>query len=169
MTRPTQDDRRHASATGPASPDPAPCHCASRRDALRTVGTLGVVALGATGLAACGGQPQDAARSVAAAASAAASSVGARIQEAEVPVGGGKVFDTLKVVVTQPTKGDFKAFSAVCPHQGCTVGGVTDGKIICPCHGSQFDMTTGDVLSGPATSGLPAKSITVGSDGITLT
>ena len=38
-----------------------------------------------------------------------------------MPVGGGKIFAAEKVVVTQPTEGDFKAFSAVCTHQGCVV------------------------------------------------
>ena len=37
---------------------------------------------------------------------------------ADIPVGGGMVFTAAKVVVTQPTKGDFKAFSAVCTHVG---------------------------------------------------
>ncbi|MEO6789376.1 MAG: Rieske (2Fe-2S) protein [Ornithinibacter sp.] len=159
----------HDPQPGPTSTGPGECHCTSRREAMRAAGTLGVLAVGATSLAACGGGAQDAVGSAASAASSAASSVAAQIQAAEVPVGGGTVFDSLKVVVTQPTKGDFKAFSAVCPHQGCTVGSVADGKITCPCHGSQFDIATGDVITGPATSGLPAKKLTVGADGITLT
>ncbi|MGW2641449.1 Rieske (2Fe-2S) protein [Streptomyces sp. NPDC001348] len=79
----------------------------------------------------------------------------------DIPVGGGKVFTDRKIVVTQPTKGEFKAFSAICTHQGCTVNQVVDGKIDCPCHGSQFEITDGSVVRGPATTPLPAKSITV--------
>jgi len=45
----------------------------------------------------------------------------------DVPEGGGTVFADQKVVVTQPGKGDFKAFSAVCPHQGCLVDSVKPG------------------------------------------
>ena len=38
---------------------------------------------------------------------------------ADVPVGSGLIVD--KVVVTQPTAGVFKGFSATCTHAGCTV------------------------------------------------
>ena len=103
------------------------------------------------------------------AASGAASAASDAIAAADIPVGGGKVFDKLKVVVTQPTAGDFKAFSAVCTHQGCTVNGVSNGVITCPCHGSTFDVATGAVVQGPATQALPTKSVTVGADGIKVT
>src|SRR5205823_13269055 len=56
----------------------------------------------------------------------------------DIPVGGGKIIDAEKVVVTQPSKGTFKCFSAVCTHAGCTVSGVSNGIISCPCHGSRF-------------------------------
>jgi nitrite reductase/ring-hydroxylating ferredoxin subunit len=79
----------------------------------------------------------------------------------DIPVGGGKVFKDQKVVVTQPTAGQFKAFSAVCTHQGCTVGTVTNGTINCPCHGSKFKVGDGSVAHGPAQQPLPSQSITV--------
>ncbi|MGW1271929.1 Rieske (2Fe-2S) protein [Streptomyces sp. NPDC002491] len=79
----------------------------------------------------------------------------------DIPVGGGKIFADEKVVVTQPTKDDFKAFSAICTHQGCTVGTVADGLIQCPCHGSEFRVADGSVARGPATKPLPAEQITV--------
>jgi len=80
---------------------------------------------------------------------------------AKVPEGGGEVLPRAKVVVTQPRKGDFKCFSAVCTHAGCLVGGVQGGAIICPCHGSRFSVKDGSVLSGPATRPLPEYKITV--------
>ena len=79
----------------------------------------------------------------------------------EIPVGGGKIFKDQKIVVTQPKKDEFKAFSAICTHQGCTVGTVANGTIDCPCHGSKFSVKDGSVVNGPAPSPLPPVAITV--------
>ncbi|MFF7534598.1 Rieske (2Fe-2S) protein [Streptomyces bobili] len=87
---------------------------------------------------------------------------------ADIPVGGGKIFKDEKVVVTQPAQGDFKAFSAVCTHQGCIVATVADGTINCACHKSSFGIADGAVAGGPATEPLPAQKITVKGDAITL-
>ena len=86
----------------------------------------------------------------------------------EVPVGGGKVFTSAKVVVTQPSAGEYKAFSAVCTHAQCIVDEVADGTIDCPCHGSKFSAKDGSVITGPASSPLPSQKISVSSGKITL-
>ncbi|MGW9453695.1 Rieske (2Fe-2S) protein [Streptomyces sp. NPDC055632] len=86
----------------------------------------------------------------------------------EIPVGGGAVFAEEKVVVTQPKAGEFKAFSAVCTHQGCLVNRVADGTIDCPCHGSKFRVADGSVVTGPATRPLPAERINVSGETISL-
>ncbi|MFI8171455.1 Rieske (2Fe-2S) protein [Streptomyces sp. NPDC085931] len=93
---------------------------------------------------------------------------GALASTADIPEGGGKVFADQKVVVTQPTAGEFKAFSATCTHQGCAVKSIADGVINCPCHNSNFSITDGSVKSGPATKPLPEMKITVAGDSITL-
>jgi Rieske Fe-S protein len=80
---------------------------------------------------------------------------------AKVPVGGGQILTPANVVVTQPTAGSFKAFSAVCTHQGCIVGTVAGGTIDCPCHGSKFSIKDGSVVNGPATRPLPPVTIKV--------
>ncbi|MFJ2579039.1 Rieske (2Fe-2S) protein [Kitasatospora aureofaciens] len=78
-----------------------------------------------------------------------------------VPEGGGKVFREQKIVVTQPTAGQYKAFSAKCTHAGCVVDQVKDQQIQCPCHGSRFAVADGAVQDGPAPSPLPAYTVTV--------
>ncbi|MFJ9350064.1 Rieske (2Fe-2S) protein [Streptomyces sp. NPDC101237] len=101
-------------------------------------------------------------------ASASAPGGKALAQTSQIPEGGGMIFKDQKVVVTQPTKGEFKAFSAICTHEGCTVAQVADGTIDCPCHGSRFHIADGSVAHGPATRPLPAESITVSGNSITL-
>ncbi|SDL04594.1 Rieske (2Fe-2S) protein [Nonomuraea jiangxiensis] len=87
---------------------------------------------------------------------------------ADIPSGGGKVFEGQKIVVTQPTDGEFKAFTAICTHQGCTVASVSNGTINCPCHGSKFNIADGSVAAGPASDPLEEKQITVDGDKIRL-
>ncbi|MFF0706157.1 Rieske (2Fe-2S) protein [Streptomyces tendae] len=86
----------------------------------------------------------------------------------DIPIAGGKVLADEKIVVTQPKKGEFKAFSAVCTHQGCIVSDVRDGTIDCACHGSRFAAADGSVVRGPATKPLPEKRITVKGNSVRL-
>ena len=111
------------------------------------------------------------ATSAAASAPASASggaAAGALAPTSAIPVGGGKIFPSQLVVVTQPSAGQFKAFSAVCTHMGCTVSQIANGRIDCPCHGSEYSITDGAVLAGPAPKPLPAKQIKVTGDSIFL-
>ncbi|GAB2891003.1 Rieske (2Fe-2S) protein [Streptomyces deserti] len=148
-----------------------------------------VAAAGAAGLAvaltACGGSdddsssssvdpgssstPQDSAGASSEASGGGDAAAGAALAKTtDIPEGGGKVFAAEKVVVTQPTAGEFKAFSATCTHQGCAVKSIANGVINCPCHNSNFSITDGSVKSGPATKPLPERQITVSGDSITL-
>jgi Rieske Fe-S protein len=79
----------------------------------------------------------------------------------EIPVGGGKIYKAARVVVTQPARGQYKAFSAVCTHVGCIMSEVASGTIDCPCHGGQFKITNGAVVAGPPPSPLPARQVKV--------
>jgi Rieske Fe-S protein len=85
----------------------------------------------------------------------------------DVPVGGCFVVTGAKVVLTQPTEGDFKAFTAVCTHQGCLVESSTEGEIPCPCHDSRFSLEDGSPQSGPATASLAPVEIALDGDSIT--
>ncbi|GAA3095022.1 Rieske (2Fe-2S) protein [Nonomuraea salmonea] len=93
---------------------------------------------------------------------------GALAKTADIPVGGGTVFKEQKIVVTQPTEGEFKAFSALCTHKGCPVTSVENGAIVCPCHNSMFAIADGSVSGGPAQKPLPAQEIKVEGDSIML-
>jgi len=85
----------------------------------------------------------------------------------DIPVGGGVIYPNANVVVTQPSAGTFKGFSATCTHQGCQVARVDGGLIQCPCHGSEFSITDGAVVQGPAPSPLPTVQLKVSKGEIT--
>ncbi|MFJ6722121.1 MULTISPECIES: Rieske (2Fe-2S) protein [unclassified Streptomyces] len=145
--------------------------------ARRTVLAAGAVALAGGTLAACGSDDKPKGDSgsapapespASAPASAAPSSGGAGktlLKSSAVPVGGGTILKAEKLVVTQPTAGSFRCFTAVCTHQGCIVGTVANGTIDCPCHGSKFKIADGAVAHGPATRPLAEQRITVAPDG----
>ena len=64
----------------------------------------------------------------------------------EVEVGGGYINAGEQVVVTQPREGDFRGFSAICTHEGCTVSDISDGTINCRCHGSRYSIEDGSIV-----------------------
>ncbi|MBI1377206.1 MAG: Rieske 2Fe-2S domain-containing protein [Frankiales bacterium] len=147
---------------------PAPAAEPTRR---RVLVAGGVVAAAAAVTTACGSSSGTAGTPAASDTSAGSgSSAGgaATIPTSDVPVGGGTVLADRQIVVTQPSAGEFKAFSAVCTHQGCIVAGVTNGVIVCPCHGSTYSIADGSVQGGPAPAPLPAETITVSGGTITL-
>jgi len=150
---------------------------ATRRAALAGAGLAGVAVLAgcssasSSSPAASGGSSSAAATGTSSGASgtssgaAGGSGSGTALGSASgITVGGGKVFTAAKVVVTQPSAGEYKGFSAVCTHMQCIVDQVAGGTIDCPCHGSKFSIKDGSVVSGPAPSPLPSAPVTV-SDG----
>lgn len=123
----------------------------------RAVGMAGVAAVGAVALSACGSG-----KSGGSSTPGAPSGPTDVAAAADVPVGSGVKVDAsgVQAVVAQPSKGTFTAYSPVCPHQGCAVN--PSGKtFVCPCHSSVFDTATGDVTSGPATTGLTPYPVKV--------
>jgi Rieske Fe-S protein len=77
----------------------------------------------------------------------------------KVPVGGGIILADRAIVITQPTKGTFEGFSAICTHMHCTVGSVSGGTINCPCHGSMYSIKDGSVQGGPAPAPLSPRPV----------
>jgi Rieske Fe-S protein len=135
-------------------PELPPC----RRTVLQGAALAGVAGIGLT---ACGGS-SDAASGTTDSGSTAASSGSTELgATSDVPVGGAKLYKDAKLVVSQPTKGTYKAFSAVCTHQGCVCDAVSGTTLSCPCHGSAFNAETGAVEKGPATAALAAATVTV--------
>jgi Rieske Fe-S protein len=132
----------------------------ARRTILRGAAVAGVAGVAGVTLAACGGDDD--------AGSSGAEAGG--IPTSDIPVKGGKVVDgpSSKVVVTQPAEGEFKAFDAICTHQGCTVNEVQNNVISCPCHGSKYSAADGSVQAGPAPRPLPGVNISVSGNTITI-
>jgi cytochrome b6-f complex iron-sulfur subunit len=172
-TSPSLDDVAVAVAHEQCLPD----HCATRRMVLIGAGVAGVAAL-----AACGSKSSGAAASAPAATSQAAATSGAAATSAssaaasgggaatplaqlsDIPVGTAisAKDNGAPIILTQPTAGVVKGFSAICTHMGCTVAPSSDGKELdCPCHGSKYNATTGAVIHGPAPRALAVLAVKV--------
>jgi Rieske Fe-S protein len=138
----------------------------------RSLGGIAAAGVSLPLLAACGGKDPQQADDPGAGAAGSPGSGPASGQElaktSDIEVGGGRVFPDQQVVVTQPTAGEFKCFTAICSHQGCLVANVSGGTINCDCHGSEYSIENGDVEQGPATFPLAEIPITVSGDEITL-
>jgi len=89
---------------------------------------------------------------------------------ADVPVGGSidATINGEPALIAQPTAGQVVAFSAICTHQQCVVA-AAGAEFDCPCHGSKYDATTGDVINGPALEPLSAIPVAVSGDRIVAT
>jgi Rieske Fe-S protein len=139
----------------------------TRRALFAGAGAVGAAVV----LTACGGEEEPAGGPAPGGATGATGSQGgadALARTADIPVGGGAVYASKGVVITQPEAGTFKAFDPICTHQGCPVSNVDGGTINCTCHNSRFSITDGSVQSGPAKKPLAAKGITVDGDRINL-
>lgn len=128
----------------------------SRRIVFSGLGALGVAAA----LAGCAGSGDDGD------ADPPVDSGAELASKSEVPVGGGIILTAEKIVITQPTEGDFQAFTAVCTHQGLLVTSVEDGTIRCANHGSSYDAASGEATGGPASGPLAPVEITFDGDRI---
>ena len=79
-----------------------------------------------------------------------------------IPVNSGFLFEADEYIVTQPSAGKFVGFDSLCTHEGCPVDVFdTPGVMSCSCHSSNFKITDGKVISGPAPKPMPMKPIIV--------
>ena len=88
-----------------------------------------------------------------------------RVGEAgDVSPGEMRVFDLEGTRVNVANAGGhLYAFADTCTHMGCSLAnGRLDGTVVtCACHGSQFDVTSGAVLRGPAQRPVRSFAVTV--------
>ena len=71
----------------------------------------------------------------------------------DIPEGEVRAFDANGVPVAVANAGGaLYAFDDTCPHRQCSLaeGELEDTTIVCPCHGSAFDVRTGEVVNPPA-------------------
>jgi nitrite reductase/ring-hydroxylating ferredoxin subunit len=70
-----------------------------------------------------------------------------------------------KEILVVNLDGNCYALNDKCTHLGCKLsdGSISGGNIVCPCHGSTFEIKTGKVVKGPAQK--PLKSFKVKRDG----
>jgi Rieske Fe-S protein len=137
----------------------------SRRIVFNGLTALGVAAV----LAGCGGEDSNGGSSTpnrqstpsGGTKSGGASTQTVLAETSEVPVGGGIILTDDHIVITQPSDGEFKAFSSICKHQGFDVTSVEDDQIRCNHHGSVYDFESGDNIGGPAPAPLDQIQITV--------
>ena len=132
-----------------------------RRTVLRGVAVGGGIAAAGV-LAACGDDGDSASSE-----STESASGPVTVSTSEVSVGGGVIVEE-QYVVTQPTDGEFMAFTAICTHAGCVVASVSDNTIQCDCHGSTYDAATGEVTNGPAPEALAEVPVSVEGDEIVV-
>jgi len=90
---------------------------------------------------------------------------------AAVPVGELAAFDVdgARVAIAN-VGGTFHAFGDTCTHLHCSLAeGKLDGTVVtCACHGSRFDVTTGEVLRGPAQTPVRSYSARVENDALRI-
>ena len=79
-----------------------------------------------------------------------------------IPENSGYLFEADEYIVTQPKPGKFVGFDSLCTHEGCPVD-VFDrpGIMACSCHSTDFKITNGAVIKGPAKKPIPFKPIII--------
>jgi 3-phenylpropionate/trans-cinnamate dioxygenase ferredoxin component len=89
---------------------------------------------------------------------------------AEVPDGELRAYDLAwgRVAIAH-VENELFAFDDECTHEGCSLSegelGGQEESVVCPCHGSEFDLRTGEPVEGPATDPVPVHPIRVTEEG----
>ena len=89
----------------------------------------------------------------------------------DIPVKSAKSYyvGSTYILVTQPSKGVFKAFNGVCTHEAVNIASIDGTNLVCTEHGATYNTTTGKVTGGPAPAGLKKYALTVKSGSLFIT
>jgi nitrite reductase/ring-hydroxylating ferredoxin subunit len=91
----------------------------------------------------------------------------------DIKVGSAKIVTipktSIKVAITQPKKGVFKAFQPICTHQGATLNGISGTNLVCRQHGATFSIATGAATGGPTRKALKSYKVTVSGTSVKVT
>jgi len=58
-------------------------------------------------------------------------------------------------------------FSSHCTHLGCKIQNIENGRLVCPCHGSEYDLD-GNAIKGPAFKSLTKVPAQLSADNTTI-
>jgi len=137
----------------------------NRRGALR-IGIIGALAIGASSL----GKIFTPATTTSSSGNGAPKNKVKKL--ADLPIGSTANFALAsgEPAILFRTKTGVFAYSAICTHQGCTVGYSATNKVLaCPCHGAEFDpFNAAKVIAGPAQSPLASIKVAIDGDWIVL-
>lgn len=87
-----------------------------------------------------------------------------KVPAEDIPVGSAKIYPDF--IIAQPTKDEYRAYVNRCPHKGNRITVVDGDKVRCVEHRSEFAITDGAVLSGPARDGLTPEEVSLVGDSL---
>ena len=85
--------------------------------------------------------------------------------------GGMRAFDVQgTTIAVANVAGTFHAFDDTCTHRQCSLaeGDLEQSTVTCPCHGSEFDVASGEVLEGPAREPVETYEVRVEGDNLEI-
>jgi nitrite reductase/ring-hydroxylating ferredoxin subunit len=91
--------------------------------------------------------------------------------KAEIAKGEIRTLDVAGVKVdVVSVDGHLYGFEDTCTHRGCSLakGRLEGTTLTCACHGSQFDVTSGAVLRGPAAQPVRSRSVRIAGDDLVV-
>lgn len=68
-----------------------------------------------------------------------------------------------KKVIAINSNDELKIYSSRCSHLGCTINKIENEKLVCPCHGSTYNLS-GKVVKGPASNPLKELNYKIDSE-----